>query len=159
MNCQEQLEQYLSAHNVAYQIHHHPQAYTAQQIAAREHVSGKKVAKSVVVSADNQLALLVLPAAQRVDLDKVRTFLGAQKVSLVNERALQNIFPDCEVGAIPPFGNLYNLPVYVEHSIINQDPLVFPVGTHTATMSLKYTDLERLVQPTLADFAWTPMAV
>src|ERR1700730_15927502 len=98
MKCQEQLEHYLRERQVAYQIQHHPQAFTAQQIAECEHVSGKKVAKSVVASADNKTVLLVIPAAYRVDLDKVRARIGAQDVHLVQEDAFQNIFPGCEVG-------------------------------------------------------------
>lgn len=159
MNCQQQVEQFLREHQVAYQIQHHPQVFTAQQIAACEHVSGKMVAKSVVASADNQKILLVLPATCRVDVDKVRALVGAKHVSLAREEELKHILPNCEVGAIPPFGNLYALPVYIERSLTNQETILFPVGTHTETMSLKYTDLERLVQPTVADFALMPMAV
>jgi Ala-tRNA(Pro) deacylase len=159
MKCQEQLEQYLRDRKIAYQIQHHPQAYTAQQIAECEHISGKKVAKSVVASADKKMMLLVIPAAYRVDLDKVRTLLGAQDVRLASEDEFQNIFPGCEVGSMPPFGNLYKLPVYVEKSLTRQETIVFPIGTHTETMSLKYADFERAVQPTVAEFALTPTLV
>jgi len=159
MNCQEQLEQYLRDRQVAYQIQHHPQAYTAQQIAKCEHISGKKVAKSVVVLADNKQVLLVLPASHRVDLDKVRAHLGAQNVGLAQEEEFRSNFPNCEVGAMPPFGNLYSIPVYVEPSLTRQENIVFPIGTHTETMSLKYADFERLVQPTVAEFALKPMLV
>lgn len=159
MKCQEQLEQYLRERQVAYQIQHHPQAYTAQQIAECEHISGKKVAKSVVASADGKMVLLVLSAAQRVDLDKVRALLGAKNVTLAHEEDFRNIFPGCEVGTMPPLGNLYNLPVYVEKGLTRQETIVFPVGTHTETMSLKYADLERLVQPIVAEFALTPTLV
>ncbi len=159
MKCQEQLEQYLRERKVGYQIQHHPQAYTAQQIAECEHISGKKVAKSVVVFAGADKALLVLPASQRVDLSRVRSVLGAQEVHLANEEDLRRLFPNCEVGAMPPFGNLYNLPVCVEHSLTIQENIVFPIGTHTETMSLKYADFERLVKPTVADFALRPMMV
>lgn len=159
MKCQQQLEQYLRERQVPYQIQHHPQAFTAQQIAECEHISGKKVAKSVVVTADNKKVLCVLSAAQRVDLDRVRTILNAQNVNLAREDEFQNIFPGCEVGAEPPFGNLYNIPVYVERSLTSQENIVFPIGTHTETMSLKYADFERLVRPTIADFALKPTLV
>lgn len=159
MKCQEQLEQYLRERKVGYQIQHHPQAYTAQQIAEREHISGKRVAKSVVVQADASKVLLVLPASQRVDLSRVRAILGAQEVHLANEEDLRRLFPNCDVGAMPPFGNLYSLPVYVERSLTTQESIVFPIGTHTETMSLAYLDFERLVQPTVAEFALRPMAV
>ncbi|HEX7733809.1 MAG TPA: YbaK/EbsC family protein [Ktedonobacteraceae bacterium] len=156
MKCQEQLEQYLRERQVTYQIQHHPQAYTAQNIAECEHISGKKVAKSVIVLADNQKVLLVLPATCRVDLDRVRECLGARDVRLAREEEFRNAFPNCEVGAMPPFGNLYSLPVYVERSLTTQETIVFPIGTHTETMSLKYADFERLVQPTVSDFALRP---
>ena len=159
MKCQEQLEQYLRERQVAYQIQHHPQAYTAQQIAECEHISGKKVAKSVVVLADNIKVLLVLPASQRVNLDKVRTELGAQNVILAHEEEFRSSFPDCEVGSMPPFGNLYSIPVCVETSLTRQENIVFPIGTHTETMSLKYADFERLVQPKVAEFALKPTLV
>lgn len=159
MKCQEQLERYLRDNQVAYQIQHHPQAYTAQRIAECEHISGKKVAKSVIVLADNTRAMLVLPATSRVDLDRARACLGAKNVRLAQETEFQNAFPGCDVGAMPPFGNLYNMRVCVEKSLTGQESIVFPIGTHTETMSLKYADFERLVQPTIADFALRPTLV
>lgn len=159
MKCQEQLEQYLRDHQIAYQIQHHPQAYTAQKIAQCEHISGEKVAKSVIIVANSDKVLLVLQATCRVDLDKVRSCLGVQEVRLANEDEFQNSFPNCETGAMPPFGNLYNLPVYAEQRLTMQETIVFSIGTHTETMSLKYADFERLVQPRIADFAWRPTLV
>jgi len=156
MRCQEQLEQYLCEHHIPYQIQHHLVAFTAQQIAESEHVSGKKVAKSVVVFGDSTMALLVLPATCRVDLQKVQECLGAKQVRLAHEDEFQAAFPGCEVGAMPPFGNLYGLPVSVEESLTTQQTIVFPIGTHTETMSLKYADFERLLQPTIFEFALKP---
>jgi len=159
MQCQQQLEQYLRERQVAYQVQHHPIAFTAQQIAESEHISGKKVAKSVVIFADNNMVLLVLSAAQRVDFDKVRTCLGAQNVRLAHEEEFQSAFPGCAVGTMPPFGNLYSIPMYVEQDLTRQESIVFPIGTHTETMSLKYADFERLVQPTIVEFASKPSPV
>ena len=159
MKCQEQLEQYLRERKVAYQIQHHPQAYTAQQIAECEHISGKKVAKSVVFLTDNMKVLLVLPASHRVDIDKVRALLGTQNVTLAHEEEFRSNFPNCEVGSMPPFGNLYSIPVYVEESLTRQENIVFPIGTHTETMSLKYAEFARLVQPKVAEFALKPTLV
>lgn len=153
MRCQEQLEQYLREQHISYQIQHHPVAFTAQKIAEGEHISGHKVAKSVVVFADTTMVLLVIPAAFRVDLQKIQACLGAKQVRLAHENEFQATFPGCEVGAIPPFGNLYGLPVYVEQSLTTQETIVFPIGTHTETMSLKYADLERLIHPTILEFA------
>jgi len=159
MKCQEQLEEYLCDNNVMYQVQHHPQAFTAQSIAECEHISGKKVAKSVIVIADGKETLLALPATCRVDLERVRTCLGARDVRLAHENEFQTSFPGCEVGAMPPFGNLYNLPVLVEKSLTTQDTIVFPCGTHTETMSLKYADFERLVHPQVGEFALRPTPV
>lgn len=159
MKCQEQLEQYLREHQAGYQIQHHPQAYTAQQIAQCEHISGKRVAKSVVVTADNKRALLVLPASERIDFNKVRDLLNAQNVQLSGEQDLRQLFANCEVGATPPFGNLYTLPIYVEQSLTRQECIVFPIGTYTETMSLAYADFERLARPTVAEFAQKPAPV
>ena len=156
MRCQEQLEGYLREHQIPYQIQHHPVAFTAQQIAEGEHISGKKVAKSVVVFADKTMVLLVLPAAFRVDLQKVQECLGAKQVHLAHEDEFQAAFSGCEVGAMPPFGNLYGLPVSVEQSLTTQETIVFPIGTHTETVSLKYADLECLIHPTVLDFALKP---
>lgn len=153
MTCQEQLEQYLREHEAGYQIQHHPQAYTAQQIAQCEHISGKRVAKSVVVTADNRRVLLVLPASERIDFNKVRNLLKAQNVQLSGEEELRQLFANCEVGATPPFGNLYTLPTYVEQSLARQASIVFPIGAHTETMSLAYADFERLARPIIAEFA------
>lgn len=155
--CQQQLEQYLQGQQIAYQIQHHPLAYTAQKIAETEHVPGKMVAKSVVVFADNNMILLVLPADRRVDFDKVQAHTGAQTVRLAEEREFQNAFPDCAIGAMPPFGNLYNIPVYVEQSLAQQDTIIFPVGTHTETMSLHYADFERLARPGVIEFGRKPL--
>jgi len=156
MRCQEQLEHYLRERQIPYQIQHHPVAFTAQQIAECEHISGKKVAKSVVIFADSTMMLLVLPAALRVDLQKVQECLGAKQVRLAHEDEFQAAFPGCEVGAMPPFGSLYGLPVSVEQSLTTQETIVFPIGTHTETMSLKYADLECLMHPSVLDFALKP---
>ncbi|QBD74698.1 YbaK/EbsC family protein [Ktedonosporobacter rubrisoli] len=159
MQCQEKLERYLRQEKVGYQIQHHPTAFTAQQIAECEHISGKKVVKSVVVMADHKMALLALPASLRVDLEKVRSLLGARDVRLALEGEFESAFPDCDVGAMPPFGNLYNLPTYVEQSLTRQETIVFPIGSRTETMSMHYADYERLVQPNVIEFALKPSMV
>jgi Ala-tRNA(Pro) deacylase len=159
MKCQEQLEQYLREHQAGYQIQHHSQAYTARQIAECEHISGKRVAKSVVITAENRNVLLVLPASRRVDLTRVRDLLNLWDVHLASEDELRHLFANCDVGAIPPFGNLYHLPVYVEQSLTWQESIVFPIGTYTETMSLTYADFARLVRPTVAEFALKPAPV
>jgi Ala-tRNA(Pro) deacylase len=156
MRCQEQLEQYLREQHIPYQIQHHPLAFTAQKIAEGEHISGYKVAKSVVVFADTTMVLLVIPATFRVDLQKIQACLGARQVRLAREDEFQATFPGCDVGAIPPFGHLYGLPVYVEQSLTKQESIVFPIGTHTETMSIKYANFEHLIHPTVLEFALKP---
>lgn len=155
MQCKERLEVYLREHQVPFQVQQHARVFNAQKIAESEHIPGKMVAKTVIVLADNKMILLILPASYRVDLNKVQAVLGAKEIRLAHEAEFAATFPDCEVGSMPPFGNLYGIPVYVEKSLADQETMVFPVGTHTDTMSLKYADFERLVQPRVMAFAQT----
>lgn len=155
MQCKERLEAYLREHQVPFQIQQHSQAFSAQKIAESEHISGKKVAKVVIVFADDKLVALVLPATVRADLAKVRTMLGAKEIRLAEEHEFAARFPDCEVGTMPPFGNLYGLPVYVDKSLPAEESIVFPIGTYTETMSLRYTDFARLVQPQIGELTRT----
>jgi Ala-tRNA(Pro) deacylase len=135
---------------------HHRLAYTAQAVAASEHVPGKQVAKVVVVFADDRLVMLVLPASYRIDLMQVSAAIGARSVYFAGEGELAAVFPDCEVGAMPPFGNLYNVPVYVDRSLAEDETIVVQAGTHTDTISLKYADFARLARPTVVAFAYHP---
>jgi Ala-tRNA(Pro) deacylase len=152
MQCKEKLENYLREHQIPFQEQQHSRAFTAQDVAASEHVPGKTVAKVVIVFADGKMVMLVLPAPYRVDFTRAGAALGAKQVRLAGEAELGAAFPDCEVGAMPPFGNLYHLPVYVDKHLAEDESIIFPVGTHTETMRLKYADFERLVNPTVAEF-------
>jgi Ala-tRNA(Pro) deacylase len=153
MKCKDRLEAHLRDSKVSFQVQHHPLLYTAQEIAASEHVPGKMLAKVVMVLADDKMVMLALPAPYRVDLEKTRILLRAKEVRLAQEGEFASAFPDCEVGAMPPFGNLYDLPVYVDTTLAEDETIVCQAGTHTDTLSLKYADYERLVKPTVADFA------
>ena len=153
MACRERLEGYLRENGVPFEVQHHPIAITAQEVAAAEHVPGKMLAKVVMVSADGEMAMLSLPAPYQVDLEKASKMLGAQEARLAQEEEFEGAFPDCEVGAMPPFGNLYGLPVYVEEALAEDETIFFRAGTHTDTMSVGYADFERLVEPTVAEFA------
>jgi Ala-tRNA(Pro) deacylase len=155
MQCRERLEAYLREHQVPFLLQHHAQAFSAQKIAESEHIPGKQVAKTVIVLADDQLIALVLPASYQVYLNKVQAILGAREIRLAHESEFANAFPDCEVGTMPPFGNLYGILVYVDKSLTEEETMVFPVGTYTDTMSLKSSDFERLVQPKVIEFART----
>jgi Ala-tRNA(Pro) deacylase len=153
VDCKVRLEAYLREKQVPFDIRHHPRAVTAQEVAASEHVPGKMLAKTVMVLADGKMVMLALPAPYQVDMEKASTALGAGEVHLALEGEFEGTFPDCEVGAMPPFGNLYEVPVYVEEALAEDETIVFRAGTHTDTMSVRYADFERLVEPTVAEFA------
>jgi Ala-tRNA(Pro) deacylase len=153
MQCKDRLEAYLRENQVPFQMQHHARVFTAQEVAASEHIPGKMLAKVVMALADGRLLMVVLPAPDRVDLAKLGMLLNARDVRLAQESEFAAAFPDCEVGAMPPFGNLYNLPVYVDTTLAEDETIVFQAGTHTDTMSMRYADFERLVRPTVADLA------
>ena len=156
MQCKERLEAYLREHQVPFQIQQHARTFSAQKIAESEHIPGKMVAKTVIAWADNQMIALVLPASYRADLNKVGDLLGTKEIRLAHEAEFAATFPDCAVGTMPPFGNLYGIPVYVEKRLAEQEKMVFPAGTYTETMSLCYADFERLVHPRVIAFANIP---
>jgi len=153
MECRDRLEEYLRENGVPFEVQHHPRAITAQEVAATEHVPGRMLAKVVMVVVDGQMVMLSLPAPYQVDLEKVGKVLGAEETRLADEEEFESTFPDCEVGAMPPFGNLYDLPVYVEEALAEDETIFFRAGTHTDTMSVRYADYERLVELTVAEFA------
>jgi Ala-tRNA(Pro) deacylase len=153
MRCKERLQEYLVENGVSFEVEQHRVAYTAQQLAAAGHVSGKRVAKVVVVAADGETVMLVLPASSQVDLERVRTELGAGEARLAREEEFASTFPDCEVGSMPPFGNLYGVPVYVDAGLAQAEEIVFPVGSHTESMRLRFGDFRNLVDPVVLDFA------
>lgn len=153
MTCRANLEAYLREQQVPFAVQQHQVAYTAQDVAAAEHIPSQIMAKVVMVSADGELVMLVLPTNHRVDLAHVRTALGARELYLVGEREFATAFPDCEIGAMPPFGNLYHIPVYVDQRLADDETIVFQAGTHTETIRMRYADYARLVQPTVIAFA------
>lgn len=154
MECRERLESYLREHQVPFAVLKHPEAFTAQEVAAAQHVSGHQLAKVVMVWADKALTMLVVPASGRVNLRRATELLGAKKLRLASEAEFVERFPDCQVGAMPPFGNLYDLPVWVDGALADQDHIVFRVGTYTETMSLGYSDYAALVQPRVGELIY-----
>jgi len=152
MKCKDRLAEYFHENRVACQFMTHPTAYTAQEVAAAQHVSGKQVAKVVIVRADERNIMLVLPASAHIDFPKLQALLGAKGVRLAKEEEFSGIFPDCDLGAMPPFGNFYGLPVYVDKSLANVKEIVFRAGTHRDTAKIAYADYVRLAQPVEADF-------
>jgi Ala-tRNA(Pro) deacylase len=153
MAAKKRLEKYLQEAGVWFATMTHPVAYTAQEVAAAQHVPGKQLAKVVLVDADGKLVMLVLPASYRVDFPKLKSALKAKKIRLAKEEQFGGAFTDCEVGAMPPFGNLYDLPVHVDSSLAEAPEIVFKVGSHTSSMKVKFADYKKLAKPEIADFA------
>ena len=147
------VKEFLESNGVKYEQFKHRQAFTAQGVAQEQHVSGKLVAKVVVVKTGNQYALAVLPAHCKVDLERIREVAGAPEAALASEDDFARLFPDCELGAMPPFGNLYSLATYVDAALERDEEIFFQAGTHVDTIKMKYADFSRLVQPKVADFA------
>ncbi|HEV8354236.1 MAG TPA: YbaK/EbsC family protein [bacterium] len=153
MTSRERLEQYFKDNRVSFSVTPHVEVYTAQEVAAVEHVPGMYVAKVVIAVVDGTPTMLVLPAPFRVDIAKLTAALGAREATLATEDEFADLFPDCELGAMPPFGNLYNVPVVVDRHLTDDPKIVFRAGTHRETMTIAYADFERLVSPKVAEFA------
>ncbi len=146
------IEEFLKKSNVPYDKKHHPKAYTAQEVAASAHVPGDMLAKTVVVKAGNDYLLAVCPATHLVDLKKLAKVVGTD-VRLANESEMQGLFEETEIGAEPPFGNLYGLPTYVDISLAECSDIVFQAGTHEDTIRISFEDYKRTAEPQMADFA------
>jgi Ala-tRNA(Pro) deacylase len=127
------LREFLDNNKVPYEVVSHRQAFTAQEIAAVEHVPGKELAKVVILRSGAEFLMTVLPAPYRVDLDRAKTATGKKDVQLATEDEFKGLFPQCEPGAMPPFGNLFSLPVYVDQTLTRDEQIVFNAGTHTQT--------------------------
>jgi Ala-tRNA(Pro) deacylase len=142
----------LKENKVHYEILHHPEAVSAQRIAQAEHVKGRHHAKVVIVKSGDQHLMMVLPADHQIDLEKAEKAIG-NAVSLGKEEEFKSLFADCAVGAMPPFGNLYNLPTHVDKHLSEQDYIVFEAGMHTDAIKMSYGDYEKIVKPKVADLA------
>jgi Ala-tRNA(Pro) deacylase len=147
MSTARRVKEYLEEKRIPYTHCTHRLAYTAQEVAAAQHVPGQKMAKTIVVKADDQFVLVILPAVLKIDMKALRGELPFKHVELASEKEFGGLFPDCEVGAMVPFGNLYNLSVYVDRSLSADEEIVFNAGTHVDTIKIRYQDFERLVQP------------
>jgi Ala-tRNA(Pro) deacylase len=143
------LRAFLDHHNVRYLIFSHSLAYTAQGVAALTHISGKELAKTVIVRIDGKLAMAVVPASRHVDLLLLKQAVGAQVVELASEQEFKDKFPDCETGAMPPFGNLYGMAVYADDSLTSDEEITFNAGTHRELLRMAWADLVRLVEPNI----------
>ena len=147
------LKEFLDSHNIKYVVMSHSPAYTAQAIAASAHVSGKELAKTVMVKIDGKMAMAVLPASYQVDLGLMRKAVGAKTVEIASEDEFEGMFPGCEVGAMPPFGNLYGMDVFAAQRLAEDEEIVFNAGTHIELIKLAYADFERLVKPRVVAFS------
>lgn len=147
------LTKFLDDNNVKYMTVRHSIAYTAQQVAESAHISGNEIAKTVMVKLDDRLAMAVVRGTDQVDMDLLRGAAGAGKAELASEAQFQGKFPGIEVGAMPPFGNLYDMPVYVDESLAQDERIAFNAGTHSELIQLAYEDFERLVKPTVSNFS------
>lgn len=141
------LKEYLDSQGVKYVTISHSKAYTAMEVAESAHVKGKEMAKSVILKVDGKLAMAVLPATQKVHVERLRKTAGVGNVEIAGEQDFRGDFPGCEVGAMPPFGNLYGMAVFVDPHLAEDEEIAFNAGTHTELMWLRYKDFERLVKP------------
>ncbi len=146
------LKEFLEAEGVSYEVCSHRPAFTAQEVAAAEHVPGREVAKVVMVRDDGDTFMAVVPAPYQVDLDRLGKAMGRKGLRLATEAEFARFFPRCETGAMPPFGNLYDVPVWVDDSLTRDREIVFNAGNHEQTVHMAYEDFARLVQPKVAFF-------
>lgn len=149
----QKLREFLDSNQVKYVTISHSVAYTAQEIAASAHIRGKELAKTVMVMLDGELAMAVLPASYQLDLDKLKDVAGAASVRLATEAEFKDKFPDCETGAMPPFGNLYGMKVFADETLAEDEEIAFNAGTHSELLKLAWADYARLVQPAMARLA------
>ena len=149
----KKLRDFLDDHGIKYVSIAHSKAYTAQEIAAKTHIPGKDVAKTVMVKLDGKMAMAVLPASYKVDFHLLKKASGATEVELATETEFKDIFPECELGAMPPFGNLYGMEVFVAQTLADDEEICFNAGSHTELIKLPYTDFVSLVKPKLLKFS------
>ena len=150
----KELKELLDKQNIKYVTISHSLAYTAQETAALAHVSGKEIAKTVIVKIDGVLAMAVLPASRHIDSSALKYATKAQSVELASELEFSGRFAGCETGAMPPFGNLYGMAVFVDESLAKDKEVAFNAGTHRELIRLSYADFEALVKPTVLNFAY-----
>jgi Ala-tRNA(Pro) deacylase len=143
----------LDKENIWYRVIPHPPAFTAQEIAHAAHVRGRELAKTVIVKVERWMAMVVLPASKKVSVEDFENVVGTHDVRLAREHEFAALFPDCEAGAMPPFGNLYGLDVYVDPSLAEDEEIAFNGGNHRELVRMRYADFERLVHPRVVAIA------
>lgn len=143
---------YLDGAGVKYEVIEHPTVYTAQEIAAVTHVKGKELVKAVMVKADGEMVMLALPATRKINFEMLKGVLGGKNVTLAKEEEFESLFPDCETGAMPPFGKLYNVSVIAAQSLADDKEIMFNAGTHHDIIKISFDDYKILENPRLAAF-------
>ena len=151
----KRLKEFLDDQGIKYTTIRHSQAFTAQEIAHSVHISGKDIAKTVIVRVDGRLAMVVLPASDQVVFAFLQEIIGATDVELATEREFKDSFPGCEIGAMPPFGNLFDMDVYASGSLGEHEDIAFNAGNHTELVRMKYADYERLVRPKVVRLSYS----
>jgi Ala-tRNA(Pro) deacylase len=159
MSISRALKEYLDREHVHYDVLPHPEAFRAAAIAHVLHTPEKEMAKVVIVKVDKQFVMTVLPASGQVDIHRLRDVFMTDHVRLATEDEFKNLFQDCELGAMPPFGILYGLPVFVDHSLTEDDEIVFQAGTHSEAIRMRYIDFAALVFPVVEEFHRSPSKV
>lgn len=152
----QRLKDFLDRNGVKYVSIAHSPAYTAREIAQAAHIPGKDLAKTVMVKIDGRMAMAVMPSSQKLDPALLKQAGGAKRVVLAHEPEFEERFPGCEVGAMPPFGNLYGMEVFVAETLAADEEIAFNAGSHTELVRMAYKDFERLVQPKVARISVTP---
>jgi len=149
----KKLKDFLDQNSVKYTTVGHSRAYTAQEVAASSHIPGKEMAKTVMLKIDGRMSMVVLPASCKIDFDLLKKACEAEEVVLASEREFQDLFPECDVGAMPPFGNLYDMEVYSAERLAEDDEIAFNAGSHTEVIRMAYKDFEKLVNPRVIKFS------
>ncbi len=152
MSIARKLKEYLDDQEVHYEVLIHEEAYTSPEIAHTLHVPGKDLAKVIMVKVEDRFVMTVLPSTWKVDLNRLKEVFQAHHVRLATEEEFKGLFPDCDLGAMPPFGNLYGLDVYVDRSLTEDEEIVFQAGTHQEAIRMRYQDFAALVGPTVEEF-------
>lgn len=153
MSVPQRIAEYLESQHVPFERLSHPQAFAAQEVAYSLHISGKQLAKAVVLKADDNPVMVVLPASHRLSIKDLRGLLDVHRLEMTSETELAAIFPDCELGAIPPFGNLYGMAVWVDQACSDSEEIVFCAGSHIDCLRMKYSDYAKAVSPHTGRFS------
>ena len=149
----KKIKEFLDTQRIKYVSMIHSTAYTAQEIAAASHIPGKEMAKTVILKMDGKMAMAVLTASYKVDLDSLKRSTGVKKIELATEEEFKDLFPGCELGAMPPFGNLYDMEVYVAEKLTGSEEIAFNAGSHSELIKVDYKDFEKLVKPKVLKFS------